>query len=396
MSADLRDALRSLLRDRGFAVLAVLLLGITGGATTAVYAIVQAVLVEPLPLANADRTVVIWEYDLARSTPVVEVGLGEVAAWLDTGGALESVSVFGSVNEPVTLIEPDRRTRASSSWVSSTFFDVVGVRPALGRILEVTDESGDEPRAAVISDGFWKRLFGADARIVGRTVRMQRGVAASPQLIEIVGVMPAGFDFPRDVDVWLPAAPILRSIAGDVPGDRASNVAWYLAHFKVFYALGLLRDGISVTEAEQALSLIMRRQEIPTGMPSGVTVTPVRDYLVGPTQSALWTLLAGGMLMVLLACSSVAGLHLFRAAQHDRALAIQLALGAGRRRLVRRALLESAILASAGAVTAFGMAWMLARLLIVLAPPDVPRLAATTVLAPRSSRSRRFSPLPRR
>ena len=150
----------------------------------------------------------------------------------------------------------------------------------------------------------------------------------------------------------------------------------------MFYALGLLRDGISVTEAEQALGHIMRRQEIPTGMPSGVTVTPVRDYLVGPTQPALWTLLAGGMLMVLLACSSVAGLHLFRAAQHDRALAIQLALGAGRRRLVRRALLESAILASAGAVTAFGMAWMLARLLIVLAPPDVPRLAATTVLAP--------------
>ena len=133
MSADLRDALRSLLRDRGFAALAVLLLGITGGATTAVYAIVQAVLVEPLPLANADRTVVIWEYDLARSTPVVEVGLGEVDAWLDSGEALESVSVFGSVNEPITLIEPDRRTRASSSWVSSTFFDVVGVRPVLGR-----------------------------------------------------------------------------------------------------------------------------------------------------------------------------------------------------------------------------------------------------------------------
>ena len=134
-------------------------------------------------------------------------------AWLDTGGALESVSVFGLVNVPITLIEPDRRTRASSSWVSSTFFDVVGVRPSLGRILEVTDESGDAPRAAVISDGFWKRLFGADARIVGRTVRMQRGVAVPPQLIEIVGVMPAGFDFPRDVDVWLPAAPIPRSIA---------------------------------------------------------------------------------------------------------------------------------------------------------------------------------------
>jgi predicted permease len=292
------------------------------------------------------------------------------------------VAVFGSVNAPITILDGDRRTRASSSWVSAPFFEVVGVRPALGRAFDVGDESGEAPRTAVISDGFWKRYLGADPGAVGRALRIQRGVGTEPQLVEIVGVMPADFEFPRDADVWLPAAPILRSIASRVPGDRAGNMTWYLTHFKVFYALGRLRDDVPVESAAVELGRTMRQQEFPTGMPSGVAVTPVRDYLVGPTQPVLWTMLAGSLLMVVLACSSVAGLHLFRAARQDRALAIQLALGAARHRLVRRAILESTILASAGAALAFGVAWALARLLIGLAPADVPRLAATTVFSP--------------
>jgi predicted permease len=381
MPSDLRDAIRSLARDRGFTALAVLLLALTGGATTAVYAIVHAVLLEPFPLAEPHRTVVIWEYDTARSTPVVEVGRGEVDAWRPSE-ALESLAVFGSVNAPITIVEGDRRTRASSSWVSAPFFDVVGIPPALGRAFNATDESDEAPRTAVVSDAFWNRHLGADPGVVGRTLRIQRGVGTPTRPIEIVGVMPAGFEFPRGVDVWLPAAPILRSIASGVPGDRAGNVAWYLDYFKVFYALGRLRDDIPLERARQELTRMMHLREIPTGMPSGVVVTPVRDYLVGPTQPVLWTMLAGGVLMVALACSSVAGLHLFRAARQDRALAIQLALGAERRRLVRRAILESTILASAGAMLAFFVAWGLARLLIGLAPSDVPRLAATTVFAP--------------
>ena len=382
MHSELRDALRSLLRDRSFAVVAALLLAITGGATTAVYAIVQAVLLEPLELAEPGRTVVIWEYDTARSTPVVEVSLGEADAWRDAAEILESVAVFGSVNAPITMLQGDRRTRASSSWVSAPFFAVVGVRPALGRGFDATDETDETPRTAVISDGFWKQHLGADPMVIGRTLRLQPSVATTPQLVEIVGVMPAGFEFPREVDIWLPASPILRSIASSVPGDRAGNVAWYLKHFKVFYALGRLRGGIPVASAVQELGRIMRLQEFPTGMPTGVAVTPVRDYLVGPTQPVLWTMLAGGVLMVVLACSSVTGLHLFRAAGQDRALAIQLALGAARPRLVRRAILESTILAAAGAMLAFGVAWALSRLLISLAPADVPRLAATTVFSP--------------
>ena len=379
MLSDLRDAWRSLTRDRAFAALAIFLLSITGGATTAVFAVVNAVLMRPMAFGAPGRTVVIWEHDAARSTPVVEVALGEVETWRERADSLETAAVFTSVNVPVAVLDDGVRTRVSSTWVSAPFFDVVGVPPALGRPLNAADEAGDEPRTAVVSDAFWKQRFGADLGIVGRSIRVQRGPENPPQLLEIVGVMPPAFDFPRGADLWLPAAPALRSIAGSVPGDRADAITWYLAHFKVFYGLGRLREGETPGQAALELGQIVRQQVMPTGTPSDVVITPVVDFLTGPTRPVLWILLGGGVLMLVLACSSVAGLHLFRAARQDRALAIQLALGASRHRLVRHSLFESAILACAATVVGWCVAGSLMRVLVASAPVDVPRLADTSV-----------------
>jgi putative ABC transport system permease protein len=181
--------------------------------------------------------------------------------------------------------------------------------------------------------------------------------------------MPRGFDFPGGVDYWLPAAPMLRSVASGVPGDRAEVDDWYINHYRVFYAIGRLRPDVTPAVASGQLGSIVRLQESSVGTPSGVTATLVRDHLAGPTQPVLWTMLAGAVLMALLACSTVAGLHLYRAANRDRAFAIQLALGAARGRLVRRALLESAIVGIAGAAAALGVAWAMTRLLVSWAPP---------------------------
>jgi predicted permease len=379
MRDDLWRAVRALGRDRAFAAVAVGLLALTSGATIAVYAIVRAVILEPLPLAEPGRTVVIWEYDTARSTPVVEVGMGEADDWLGEGSPLESVAVFSSVTAPVTVMGGSARSRATSSWVSNRFFDITGMQPLLGRLFSAADEADEAPRTAIISEGYWRRTFGADPAIVGRTVVMRRGMAAPPRPVEIVGVAPASFDLPRGTEIWLPAAPVLRSIASGIPGDRDEALAWYLRYFKVFYALGRVRAGITVAEAERQLGHVVRQRELPTGRPSGVVMTPVHDYLLGPTQPVLWTMLAGAGVMLLLACSSVAGLHVFRAARNDRALSVRMALGADRRRLARQAVFECGLLAGCGAVFALGLAWALTHILMALAPADVPRLQTATV-----------------
>lgn len=296
MLSDLRDAFRALGRDRSFTLLSVLLFALTIGATTAVYAVVEAVLLRPMAFGHQDRTVVIWERDDTRGTPVVEVAIGEVETWNLHAASFDGLAVFGSVNWPITLIEGDSRTRASYASVSSPFFDIVGVPPALGRVFDPRDETGNEPRVAVISDGFWKRHFGSDPLVVGRSVRVQRGFGPAQQerTLEVVGVMPAGFDFPRDAELWLPAAPEIRAVARPDPTDPAA-VAWYLAHFKVFYGLGRLQGGTTAAQAREELGGIIRstEQSSPTGAPTGAVVTLVDDYLVGPAKPVLWTMLRG-------------------------------------------------------------------------------------------------------
>src|SRR5262249_39622752 len=136
MRSDFRDAFRALSRDRGFAGLAILLLALTIGVTSAVYAIVDAVLLRPLTLADPDRTVVIWQQDLSRNSPVIEVALGEVDAWRGRARSFEELGVFSSVNGELTLIDGEARPRVSSVGVSAPFFRVAGIAPVLGRVFD--------------------------------------------------------------------------------------------------------------------------------------------------------------------------------------------------------------------------------------------------------------------
>ena len=177
MWSSLRSAFRSLARDRGFTTLAIILIAVTGGATTAVYAVIDAVMLAPMPFADEERTVVIWMRDVARDY----AGGGsrrsaKPTRCTNSRKSLASLGVFGSVNNTSTIQNDDgSRERVQSLLIESEAFDVIGIRPALGRVFNAHDELATGPTTAVISDAFWRSKFGADPNVLGRTLRVATG-----------------------------------------------------------------------------------------------------------------------------------------------------------------------------------------------------------------------------
>lgn len=374
---EFRYALRSLVRGNRISLAAIALFAVTIGVTTALFAVIEAVMLRPIGMRAPDRTVVIWQRDDARGTSVVEAAYGEADAWRRDARSVEALGVFSSVNWSLSLIAGDSRARLAYVAVSPLFFEAIGIPPAMGRSLNSRDEAGNEPRAAVISDQLWRQRFGSSPRIIGAVIRVQNDVESPVRPIEVVGVMPPGFDFPRGAQLWVPAAPSLRAFA-----QRAGQEAGtFLANLRVFYALGRLRQNATGAQVAEELSGISRESEerSSAGSVSGVVVTPVSAFLQGPARPVLWTMLGGALLMVLLACSSVAGLQVFRSAIGDHSLAVHMALGAERPRLVARALLEAMLLAAAGLTGAAVIAWLTTDWLVSTAPLDVPRLTTARV-----------------
>jgi putative ABC transport system permease protein len=376
MLDDLRHALRSLRHSGRTTAAAVVLFAVTIGVTTAIYAVVEAVILRPSAMRAPDRTVVVWQRDDARGTPIVEASYDEVAGWR-SARSLDGIGVFGSVSWPMSLLQGEARSRIAVVAVSPSFFGVAGVAPARGRVLTDRDEAAEAPRVAVLSDGLWRQRFAADPRVVGTLIRLRAGVESPVQTLEVVGVMPSEFDFPRGTQLWLPAAPSIRAAARQAGQDGDS----FLAGLRVFYALGRMGDGVGSTQLAHEIGVIAGRQSMAdaAGAVTAAVVTPVDAFLQGAARPVLWVLLAGALLMVLLGCSSVAGLQVFRAALADRALAVHLALGAARHRLVARAIAEGLCLALAGVAGALAVAALAVRWFVSTAPFDVPRLGTAGV-----------------
>src|SRR5689334_10989568 len=183
---DLRYAWRSLRRSPRTTAVAVVLLALSLGASTAIFAVVNAVLLRPSTMRTPDRTVVMWQRDDARGTPVVEVSYGEARGWQDSR-ALDAVGVFSSVNWSMSLLQGESRSRVSFAAVSPSFFHIAGVVPARGRVLTARDEAASAPRVAVLSERLWRQRFAADPGIVGAVIRVQAGVTSPVQTLEVVG-----------------------------------------------------------------------------------------------------------------------------------------------------------------------------------------------------------------
>jgi putative ABC transport system permease protein len=362
---ELRHSIRLLRRSPALTVAAVCTLAIALGASTAVFSVVDKVLVRPLPIDEPDRVMVIWPRERANPTTIGEIAYATFRSWQNETRSFADLAAIGSTNWSLILQEGEPATLPVAG-VSGSFFPLLGTQAALGRTLLPEDDAPGAERVAVISHASWTSRFASDTAIVGRALRFRDAVYT------VVGVMPAGFDYPRGVELWVPVVPQLADAnakwGADVLGDP---------RFGVLFVLGRLNPGVAIDAARNELSaLITKGAGIAFRPGMEATLTPLDDHIFGTTRPALLALAACVGLVLLIGCANVAVLLLARAATRAHETAVRLAIGAARWRIVRQSLSDALVLAVLGGVAGLGLAYWTVDLLVVLAPSDVPRLDA--------------------
>ena len=356
LAQDLRYALRSLQRRPVLIVVAVAVLAVGIGASTAVFSVVDAVLLRPLPFADAGRLIVAWQRSPDNSVPFIEVSYPDYLDWRRQARAFESMAIIPTVNQGFVLAG-DEPLQVQGRLVSGNFFEVLGARALLGRSLRPDDDRVGADRVVVLGHGLWQRRFGADRAAVGRKIV----VDGTP--MEVVGVMPPAFRYPPKAEMWTPVVPAIPAVVAD------RGVCWAIV-------VGRLAPGARLAQAQAELDgIVALLAKANSYAPAeAAVVTPLTDLFFGPARPALLVLLAAVLLVLLVACANVSALLLARAAGRQREIAVRLALGASRARLMRQLLCESALIALAGVAGGLVLAeWSLAAL-VALVPTDVPRL----------------------
>jgi len=353
---DLRFALRALARRPGFAALALATLTLGIGATTAVYSVLRAVVLQPLPFAAPERLV-----RLIATTPEGDDFAVSIPDFRDYREATRSFrALVALADRDVALLGRDEPTRLTGVAASEGYFELLGVRPAFGRPPVAADFAGGAD-VAVLSDAAWRTHFGGDPAILGRKVDLD----GAP--VVVVGVMPRGFESPGDPDLWLP-------LRFDPQAEREDHV---------LAVVGRLADGVDAGAATAELHGIAKRlgaQFPETNGGWSVRLVPLREWLVPPqVERTVWVLMGGVGLLLLLTCANLSSLLLGRAVERRREIGVRAALGAGRARIARQLLTESALLATLGAAGGALLAALVVPLLPHLLPPDIPHAEAIAV-----------------
>ncbi|HEX8144776.1 MAG TPA: ABC transporter permease [Pyrinomonadaceae bacterium] len=358
---DVRYGFRMLAKRPGFTVVAVLALALGIGANTAIFSVVNAVLLRPLSFKEPERLVAVWETNAqaeGEARTRNEVALGNFLDWRAQNRVFEQLGalVYASANLS-GVAEPER---VQGAVVTTNLFQLLGAQPLMGRAFLPEEEQVTSPRAVIISHGLWQRRFGADPALLGKTLTLNGNQTT------VVGIMPPGFQlqFPTSmqVDMWLP----LR-----IDPKDAGRKAHYL------YVLGRLKQGVSMAQAQAGMNAIvgqLQEQYPETNADRGANLVSLHKQLVGNVEPYLYVLFGAVGFVLLIACANVANLLLARVNARHKEVAIRIALGAGRWRLVRQLLTESLMLAAIGGLLGLLVAYWGVDLLVALSPPDVPRL----------------------
>jgi predicted permease len=352
---DLHYGVRTLRKSRGFAAAAILILALGIGASTAVFGVVNAVLLKPLPYRDPNQIVALTNFATSREAPTTlstQVSVPDFQDWQDQSSSFEAMAYYFS--RETAVIRGSTAEYARLTSVSPEFFRVFAIEPLIGRSFTVEEMKRGAGGAAMISYTYWQSHFGGDPQALGQTVRC-------PDSKPIVGVLPPGFRFPNNTDIWV-------SEAGE-PGSRGGHN---------YLAVARLKAGVPLKQSQTEMATIARRleQQFPkTNGGLSVAVTRLRDEMVGNVRVMLYLLLGAVTVLLLIACANTATLLLGKATARSREVVIRAALGASRRRIVRQLVTESLLLAFLASVSGLALAHWGSRILVALAPADVPRLA---------------------
>ena len=351
---DLRYGVRSLLKQPIFTLVAIGTLALAIGGNTAMFTVVNSVLLRPLPYPDAERIVTLKGVNPAHGITQSNMSVPDLVDWQTQSHVFQEMA--GYFTGGLVLSNGEEAERVRGAWVSSDFFRVVGVQPIRGRALQLDDAQAGKDPVAVISYGLWQRRFGGNESIVGAKVNV------SGKTMTLVGVMPQGFDFPEQSEAW---TPFNLDAAKEVRDNRFVNV------------IGRLKADNDVNQAQAELDTINQRlaqsyHETNDGW--GVRVRTLQERLVGNLRLALLVLFAAVGLVLLIACANIANLLLARATSRQKEIAVRSALGASRWRIIRQLLTESLLFSVAGAAAGLMLSVWLTRLLIALSPPGTARL----------------------
>lgn len=356
LAGDLKYAARTLRRSPALAAAAILTLALPIGANTSIFSAVSAVMLRPLPYAAPDRLVELWEENPDFHWYQQDAAPANMYSWREQGaGVFADVAGFQSFSGSTTLTGYGEPQLLTTLTVTGNFFSVLGVTPFLGRTLREEETWDDQPRAVVLSYGTWRDVFGGDRGLVGKTITL------GGRQVQVAGVLPERFALPgQKAQLWIPAR----------WNKSAQQAVWFRrAHF--MRVVARLKPGVTLEGANAGLQTIVKRlqQDFPvTNTHMGAGLTPLHEFLVGNTKLPLMVMLGGVGLLLLIACANVGNLLLVRAAGRERETALRLAIGAGRGRLIRQSLAETALLAGLGGGAGVLLGWWGTRALAALQP----------------------------
>jgi predicted permease len=366
---DVRYALRLLRRGPGFTLVAVLTLALGIGASSAIFSVVDAVVLRPLPFRQPQQLVQLWMRFTGIGIPNDQnwVSAPELVD-LQRNGSLAGVAAISAASFNVTFAGIAQHVDAAV--VSPGFFRLLGVQAQAGRTFLPEEGVAGRDRVVLLGDGIWRRRFGADPAVAGRQLVM------NGQGYVIVGVLPRGFQYPREVEIWTPLAFTAADLAPDSRGNHGLQV------------IARIKPGLTLAQARADMAAVSRRivadhLEYPYKQFNfAVLMIPLLDQQIGDVRTALWLLLGAVGLVLLIACANVANLLLARASARESEMAVRQALGVGRGRLIRQLLTESALLGLAGGAAGLALAAWALRVLVAMAAASFPRMNEVRLDAP--------------